>query len=203
MAYLNRLPQLSRIAQSSRNDDFIPIVELKDFDALMAEIVKKFQSTNSADSAEAANIASKLKDIEYNLADAFIYDEKGEIIGTNSHINAEGVEVPTYGKYAMDTMLQTIDKYYNEFVSLMGNDPNVDYWKVELDKYYKEAMDEFKNKINGIFINSANAAALEAKQTEDTDYTLGPAKDLPTMTAMRLNADTMALSWDKFEWTIL
>ena len=66
MAYLNRLPQLSRIAQSSRNDDFIPIVELKDFDALMAEIVKKFQSTNSADSAEAANIASKLKDIEYN-----------------------------------------------------------------------------------------------------------------------------------------
>ena len=192
MAYLNRLPQLSRIAQSSRNDDFIPIVELKDFDALMAEIVKKFQSTNSADSAEAANIASKLKDIEYNLADAFIYDEKGEIIGTNSHINAEGVEVPTYGKYAMDTMLQTIDKYYNEFVSLMGNDPNVDYWKVELDKYYKEAMDEFKNKINGIFINSANAAALEAKQTEDTDYTLGPAKDLPSMTAMRLNADTMA-----------
>lgn len=192
MAYLNRLPQLSRIAQSSRNDDFIPIVELKDFDALMAEIVKKLQSTNSTDSAEAANIASKLKDIEYNLADAFIYNEKGEIVGTNSHINAEGVEVPTYGKYAMDTMLQTIDKYYNEFVSLMGNDPNVDYWKVDLDKYYKEAMDEFKNKINGIFINSANAAALEAKQTEDSDYTLGPAKDLPSMTAMRLNADTMA-----------
>ena len=192
MAYLNRLPQLSRIARSSRNDDFIPIVELKDFDALMAEIVKKFQSTNSADSAEAANIASKLKDIEYNLADAFIYNDDGEIIGTNSHINSEGVEVPTYGKYAMDTMLQTIDKYYNEFVSLMGNDPNVDYWKVDLDKYYKEAMDEFKNKINGIFINSANAAALEAKQTEDTDYTLGPAKDLPSMTAMRLNADTMA-----------
>ena len=192
MAYLNRLPQLSRIAQSSRNDDFIPIVELKDFDALMADIVKKFQSTNSADSAEAANIASKLKDIEYNLADAFIYNEDGEITGTNSYINSEGVEVPTYGKYAMDTMLQTIDKYYNEFVSLMGNDPNVDYWKVELDKYYTEAMEEFKNKINGIFINSANAAALESKQTEDTDYTISPAKDLPSMTAMRLNADTMA-----------
>ena len=192
MAYLNRLPQLSRIAQSSRNDDFIPIVGLKEFDALMADIVKKFQSTNSAESAEAANIASKLKDIEYNLADAFTYNEDGEIIGTNSHSNSDGVEVPTYGKYAMDTMLQTIDKYYNEFVSLMGNDPNTDYWKVELDKYYTAAMEEFKNKINGIFINSANAAALEAKQTEDTDYALGPAKDLPSMTAMRLNADTMA-----------
>lgn len=194
MAYLNRLPQLSRIAQGTRNDDFIPIVELKDFDKLMGEIVERFRVTNNANSDEAANIASKLKDIEYNLADAFIYDEEGNIIGKNSYVNGEGVEVPKYGEYAMDTMLQTIDGYYNEFVKLMGNDPNVDYWKVDLDKYYKDAIDEFKNKINSVFINSANAAALEAKVSESNDYVSNDAVDLPAMSAMRLNPDIAAFT---------
>ena len=43
MAYENHIPPLSTINQGTRDFDFIPITELKEFDEKLNEIVKKIR----------------------------------------------------------------------------------------------------------------------------------------------------------------
>ncbi len=59
--FKNKLPVLSRINPDTRDNDFIPITELKEFDKKIDEIVKLFNSIET--SSESGNIAQQLKDI--------------------------------------------------------------------------------------------------------------------------------------------
>ncbi len=179
----NRLPVLSRINPETRDNDFISITELKYFDEQIDLIVKKF---NSIETSENGNIAQQLKDIEYNMADALILDNNGNIIGYKTDDNGD----PIYGEDDIKTMLSKLEEYYNRFVMLMGNDPNMDNWKADLNRYYTEAINELNNKINSIFRNSVNMTALEAKEDPKNNYVLDDAKNLTSGSIMRLNPDT-------------
>lgn len=181
----NRLPVLSRINPETRDNDFIPITELKKFDTLLDEIVTKF---SSLDMSSDGNVAQKLKDIEFNIADALILDNEGNITGYRTDDSGN----PVYGEDAIDTLLSRLDELYNQFVSLMGNDPNIDNWKYDLDHYYTEAINELKNKVRSIFKNSANMTALEAKEDATNNYVLADVKRLTAGSIMRLNPDTSA-----------
>lgn len=191
MVYKNKLPTISRIDQTTRDNDFIPITELKEFDTALNAIIDKFDSKNKTES-DAIDIAKKLKDIEYNMADALIFDENGEIEGYNKTLDAEGNEVPVYGKNAIDNMVANLNEYYNEFVKCMGNDPDVDNWKIELDEYFAKALNAFENKISSIFTNSANATVLEAKYSSDSEYMLKDPINIKKDTIVRLNPDTLS-----------
>ena len=179
----NRLPVLSRISPETRDNDFISITELKYFDEQIDLIIKKFNSIETSDNG---NIAQQLKDIEYNMADALILDNNGNIIGYKTDDNGD----PIYGEDDIKTMLSKLEEYYNKFVMLMGNDPNMDNWKADLNRYYTEAINELNNKINSIFRNSVNMAALEAKEDPKNNYVLDDAKNLTSGSIMRLNPDT-------------
>ena len=180
----NRLPVLSRISSEVRDNDFIPITELKVFDARIDEIVKLFNSIEASD--ESGNIAQQMKDIEYNMADALIFDTDGNIVGYKTDENNE----PIYGENDIKTMLSKLEDYYNQFVMLMGNDPRMDNWKADLNRYYTEAIGELNNKINSIFRNSVNMTALEAKEDPKNNYVLDGAKEMTSGSIMRLNPDT-------------
>ena len=190
MAYKNFTPVISRIDKGVRDTDFIPINELKLFDAKLDEIIKKFESTQNEDSADALSIAKKLKDIEYNLYDALEFDSEGNIVGYNHKQDpVTGKDVPIPGDNSIYAMLQELEEKYGEFVKLMGSDPNIDNWKIDLDAYYTDAINVFKNKLSGVFSNSAEAVTLEAKNDKSTDYVLNESVNLKKNQIMRLNPD--------------
>ena len=81
MAYENHLPPLSTINQETRDFDFIPLTELKEFDEKLNEIVKKISSINTSEASDVNSIAYKLKEIEYNLDDAIEFDADGNVVG--------------------------------------------------------------------------------------------------------------------------
>jgi hypothetical protein len=188
----NRLPTISRIDQSVRDTDFIPITDLSEINQRLNEIIDKFNSSGQANS-ETINIAQKLKDIEYNMADALVVDpETGEIIGYNTTTDDEGNIIPLYGEDSIDTMLNKLQSYYNELVKNLGGDPNEDNWKIPLNEYFTEAITNFRNKIAAIFTNSSNVAAMEAKYDETNDYIkIDPIKP-KTNVITRLNPDMMS-----------
>ena len=179
----NRLPVLSRISPETRDNDFISITDLKKFDEEIDKVVKMF---NSIESSNNGNIAQQLKDIEYNMADALVLDNNGNIIGYKTDANGD----PIYGEDDIKTMLSKLEEYYNKFVMLMGNDPQADNWKADLNRYYTEAINNLNNKINSIFKNSVNMSALEAKEDPKNNYVLNDAKKLTSGSIMRLNPDT-------------
>lgn len=187
MAYNNRMPVLSRIDKGVRDNDFIPISELKEFDNKIAQIVKLFESAQNTDVNDANSLAKKMKDIEYHMADALVFDDDGNIIGYNT--NPENPSEPLYGEDAMYEMLERLEEYYGNFVALMGSDPNIDNWKIDLNNYYTEAVTLFKNKLTGVFKNSALAATLEAKNDKISDYVLNDNVSLKKGQIMRLNPD--------------
>ena len=189
MAYKNRMPVLSRIDKGVRDNDFIPISELKEFDKKLNKIIELFESTKNTDTSDANSLAKKMKDIEYNMADALVFDENNNIIGYNTITTDDGKEIPKYGPDAIYNMLNTLEEYYGNFVTLMGSDPNIDNWKIDLDAYFTEAITLFKNKLNGVFRNSALAATMEAKNDKTNDYVLNDKVSLKKGQIMRLNPD--------------
>ena len=189
MAYKNRMPVLSRIDKGVRDNDFIPISELKEFDKKLNKIIELFESTKNTDTSDANSLAKKMKDIEYNMADALVFDENNNIIGYNTITTDDGKEIPKYGPDAIYNMLNTLEEYYGNFVTLMGSDPNIDNWKIDLDAYFTEAITLFKNKLNGVFRNSALAATMEAKNDKSNDYILNDKVNLKKGQIMRLNPD--------------
>ena len=189
MAYNNRMPVLSRIDKGVRDNDFIPISELKEFDKKLNKIIELFESTKNTDTSDANSLAKKMKDIEYNMADALVFDENNNIIGYNTITTDDGKEIPKYGPDAIYNMLNTLEEYYGNFVTLMGSDPNIDNWKIDLDAYFTEAITLFKNKLNGVFRNSALAATMEAKNDKTNDYILNDKVSLKKGQIMRLNPD--------------
>ena len=189
MSYKNRMPVLSRIDKGVRDNDFIPISELKEFDKKLNKIIELFESTKNTDTSDANSLAKKMKDIEYNMADALVFDENNNIIGYNTITTDDGKEIPKYGPDAIYNMLNTLEEYYGNFVTLMGSDPNIDNWKIDLDAYFTEAITLFKNKLNGVFRNSALAATMEAKNDKTNDYILNDKVSLKKGQIMRLNPD--------------
>jgi hypothetical protein len=188
----NRLPTISRIDQSVRDTDFIPITDLSEINQRLNEIIDKFNSSGQTNS-ETINIAQKLKDIEYNMADALVVDSTtGEIIGYNTTTDDEGNIIPLYGEDSIDTMLNKLQTYYNELVKNLGGDPNEDNWKIPLNEYFNEAITNFRNKIAAIFTNSSNVAAMEAKYDENNDYVKTDPIKPKTNVITRLNPDMMS-----------
>ena len=192
MAYKNSMPLISRIDQSVRDNDFIPINELKTFDNKLLEIVKMFESSQNTDSSDAMSIAKRIKDIEYHLCDALEFDSEGNIIGYINEPSVTDKDVPKNGENSIYEMLKRLDEYYGEFVKLMGSDPNIDNWKIDLDKYYNTEIAALKNKLIGIFSNTALAITLEAKNDKKSDYILNDTVDLKKDQIMRLNPDLLS-----------
>ena len=166
MNYENRTPGLGRIDKNVRDNDFVPITEFKKLSQRVDEIVDKLSLTNSNNSA-VSGLTQKIKEIQFHLEDALIYNDAGEIIGFNEIIDESGVSIPVKGPESFTTLLETLHNYYNEFVKYMGSDPTKDNWKIELEKYYSEAINEFRNKINSAFASSANISILETKNNVD------------------------------------
>ena len=184
MAYQNRLPMISRISPETRDNDFIPIQELKQFNEMVEQILNKFNSMN-LENTEDANISQKLKEIEYNLADALEFDAEGNIIAFKTDVDGN----PLSGENSIDNILNKMYDFYNEFVILMGGDPNIDNWKNDLQKYFNAAINEFKNKIDSLFKNSANTQTLEAKNSDKNNYVMNNAVNLNDDETLRLNPD--------------
>ena len=84
MAYENHMPTLSTIDKGTRDFDFIPLTELREFDEKLNEIVKKISTMNTSENADVNSMAYKLKEIEYNLADAIEFDANGNVVGLKS-----------------------------------------------------------------------------------------------------------------------
>ena len=195
MAYENHLPPLSTINQGTRDFDFIPLTELKEFDEKLNEIVKKISSVNTSDASDVNSIAYKLKEIEYNLADAIEFDADGNVVGLNSTTsdkfgddNGSGnTVIPDQGLASIDNLITNLEKYYNEFVKYLGNDVESDQWKNELQNIFLNLKTSLDNKISSIFGNSAQASILEEKENDETDFMKQDSVKLNNDEIMRLN----------------
>lgn len=191
MNYENRTPGLGRVDKNVRDSDFIPITEFKELSQRVDEIVDKLSLTNSNNSA-VSGLTQKIKEIQFHLEDALIYNDAGEIVGFNELIDESGASVPIKGPESFTTLLETLHDYYNEFVKYMGSDPTRDNWKIELEKYYSAAINEFRNKINSAFASSANISILETKNNIDMNYIQNNAVSLEKQNILRLNPDIMS-----------
>lgn len=192
MAVKTKMPTISRIDQSVRDTDFIPFTELKAFNEKLDVIIRKFNSMNTTNITDINSVGQKIKDITYNMADALVFDSEGNITGYNSQFDNKGNEIPIEGENSINKILTKLQNYYNEFIKLMGNDPAVDNWKIELDSYFNIALTAFRNKINSIFTNSANSAALEAKYNDKNNYIANDSVKMEKDVIMRLNPDLMS-----------
>lgn len=192
MPYNNRIPNLSRVNKETRDSDFIPIVELEEFNKKLDEIIEKFSVVNSSDSAQAATVGQKLKNIQYNIAHALLLDSNGNIIGYKDKVDEyTGELVPNEGPNSLNNMISDMEKYYNEFLKLMGGDES-DNWKFNLQEYYAKAITSLKNTISAIFGRQAAAAVIEAKENKDYNYTHKEAVKLDSDSIMRLNPDNLS-----------
>lgn len=195
MAYENHLPPLSTINQETRDFDFIPLTELKEFDEKLNEIVKKISSINTSESSDVNSIAYKLKEIEYNLADAIEFDADGNVVGLKSTTsdkfgddNSSGnTIIPDQGSASIDNLITDLEKYYNEFVKYLGNDAESDQWKNEFQNIFLNLKTSLDNKISSIFGNSAQASILEEKENDETDFMKQNSVKLNSDEIMRLN----------------
>src|SRR5574344_991786 len=190
--YTNRIPEISRINQETRDKDFISISELKTFDDKLNEIIAKFSSVNSNTtlSSQATNIGQLIKQIEYNMADAIIFAEDGTISGYKNKTDpTSGATVPDYGENSYENLITKLNSYYNDFMTLFGNDENVDNWKNSLTDYKEQAIFAFKNKINGIFGRVAEQNAIESKENNKKDYITSDPVKIRMNEIMRLNPD--------------
>lgn len=195
MAYENHLPPLSTINQETRDFDFIPLTELKEFDEKLNEIVKKISSINTSEASDVNSIAYKLKEIEYNLADAIEFDADGNVVGLKSTTsdkfgddNGSGnTVIPDQGSASIDNLITDLEKYYNEFVKYLGNDVESDQWKNELQTIFLNLKTSLDNKISSIFGNSAQASILEEKENAETDFMKQDSVKLNNDEIMRLN----------------
>ena len=195
MAYENHMPPLSTINQGTRDFDFIPITELKEFDEKLNEIVKKISSINISEVSDVNSIAYKLKEIEYNLADAIEFDENGNVVSLKSTTsdkfgddNGSGnTIIPDQGPASIDNLITDLEKYYNEFIKYLGNDAESDQWKNDLQNIFLNLKTSLDNKISSIFGNSAQASILEEKENEETDFMKQDSVKLNNDEIMRLN----------------
>ena len=195
MAYENHMPPLSTINQGTRDFDFIPITELKEFDEKLNEIVKKISSINTSEASDVNSIAYKLKEIEYNLADAIEFDENGNVVSLKSTTsdkfgddNGSGnTIIPDQGPASIDNLITDLEKYYNEFIKYLGNDAESDQWKNDLQNIFLNLKTSLDNKISSIFGNSAQASILEEKENEETDFMKQDSVKLNNDEIMRLN----------------
>ena len=191
MAYNNRIPDISRIAQTVRDKDFIPITELKEFDAKLDEIIEKFSAVNNDTvSSQASNIGDLIKQIEYNMSDAIEFNPDGSIAGFKDVIDeTSGATIPVNGENSYINLTNKLEEYYNEFMKLFGNDENSENWKNELTQYKENAIKAFKNHINGIFGRVAEQNAIESKEDEKDDYITSDPVKIKNNQIMRLNPD--------------
>lgn len=191
MAYNNRIPDISRIAQTVRDKDFIPITELKEFDAKLDEIIEKFSAVNNDTvSSQASNIGDLIKQIEYNMSDAIEFNPDGSIAGFKDVIDeTSGSTIPVNGENSYINLTDKLEEYYNEFMKLFGNDENSENWKNELTQYKENAIKAFKNHINGIFGRVAEQNAIESKEDEKDDYITSDPVKIKNNQIMRLNPD--------------
>ena len=195
MAYENHMPPLSTINQGTRDFDFIPLTELKEFDEKLNEIVKKISSINTSEASDVNSIAYKLKEIEYNLADAIEFDADGNVVGLKSTTsdkfgddNGSGnIIIPDQGPASIDNLIINLEKYYNEFVKYLGNDVESTQWKDEFQKIFLNLKTSLDNKISSIFGNSAQASILEEKENDETDFMKQDSVKLNNNEIMRLN----------------
>ena len=195
MAYENHMPPLSTINQGTRDFDFIPLTELKEFDEKLNEIVKKISSINTSEASDVNSIAYKLKEIEYNLADAIEFDADGNVVGLKSTTsdkfgddNGSGnIIIPDQGPASIDNLIINLEKYYNEFVKYLGNDVESNQWKDEFQKIFLNLKTSLDNKISSIFGNSAQASILEEKENDETDFMKQDSVKLNNNEIMRLN----------------
>ena len=195
MAYENHMPPLSTINQGTRDFDFIPLTELKEFDEKLNEIIKKISSINTSESSDVNSIAYKLKEIEYNLADAIEFDENGNVVSLKSTTsdkfgddNGSGnTIIPDQGPASIDNLIINLEKYYNEFVKYLGNDVESTQWKDEFQKIFLNLKTSLDNKISSIFGNSAQASILEEKENDETDFMKQDSVKLNNNEIMRLN----------------
>lgn len=191
MAYNNRIPDISRIAQTVRDKDFIPITELKEFDAKLDEIIEKFSAVNNDTvSSQASNIGDLIKQIEYNMSDAIEFNPDGSIAGFKDVIDeTSGATIPVNGENSYLNLTDKLEEYYNEFMKLFGNDENAENWKNELTQYKENAIKAFKNRINGIFGRVAEQNAVESKEDGKNDYITSDPVKIKNNQIMRLNPD--------------
>ena len=191
MAYNNRIPDISRIAQTVRDKDFTPITELKEFDAKLDEIIEKFSAVNNDTvSSQASNIGDLIKQIEYNMSDAIEFNPDGSIAGFKDVIDeTSGATIPVNGENSYINLTDKLEEYYNEFMKLFGNDENSENWKNELTQYKENAIKAFKNHINGIFGRVAEQNAIESKEDEKDDYITSDPVKIKNNQIMRLNPD--------------
>ena len=193
MAYENHLPPLSNIDQGTRDFDFIPLTELREFDEKLNEIIKKISTMNTSENADVNSMAYKLKEIEYNLADAIEFDENGNVVGLKSTTSDKFEDgsgntiVPDQGPASYDNLISDLEKYYNEFVKYLGNDVESDQWKIDLQKIFIKLKTSLDNKIASIFGNSAQASILEEKENDKTDFMKLDSVKLNSNEIMRLN----------------
>ena len=195
MSYENHMPPLSTINQETRDFDFIPLTELKEFDEKLNEIVNKISSINTSEVSDVNSIAYKLKEIEYNLADAIEFDENGNVVSLKSTTsdkfgddNGSGnTIIPDQGPASIDNLITDLEKYYNEFIKYLGNDPESDQWKNDLQNIFLNLKTSLDNKISSIFGNSAQASILEEKENEETDFMKQGSVKLNKDEIMRLN----------------
>ena len=91
MAYENHIPPLSTINQGTRDFDFIPITELKEFDEKLNEIVKKISSINTSEASDVNSIAYKLKERFNNGSDILCFlpqlQKKAERTGKSCYLS--------------------------------------------------------------------------------------------------------------------
>lgn len=196
MSFNNRIPNIVRHDQSVRDNDFIPISEIQEFDKKIDEILKKLSSINNTDDdnsiGDVTSILQEMKKITWNLRDALIRGEDGEILGYNSKVE-EGVEVPIPGEWDIEKMLDKLNILYSEFTKMVGHD-KVSGWKIHFDEYFEKVYNEFVNLINAIFKKNATASALESKKNDKMDYmadTIDSTK-MKSNSISRLNPDISA-----------
>lgn len=196
MIYNNKIPNISKTLQSTRDTDFISITEIKQFDTLIDEVVSKLSVISNDNSSinsakDALNIAQEIKKIEFNMADAIKPDGSLNISNTPDPTTGE-IGGPVYGEYSMDKMLTRLDELYGQFTKIVGEHKTE--WKIDLDNYFNSVYSEFKNTVTSIFQNSVNSEVTEEKLNTKYDYTKRNAVNLEPNQIMRLNPDTAAYS---------
>ena len=145
MSFENKIPELSRINEGTRNEDFIAITEFKEVAKRLDDIINKLRVTTVSKSDEAEGLARRIKELMYHIDDALIYDpDTGKITGFNQILNENDKYESVLGPESFTNMVKQLNDYYNEFVRLMGSDPNVDNWQIDLQSYFDTAMSAFR-----------------------------------------------------------
>ena len=167
-----KIPPISRIDQSVRDSDFINITELKEFNTKFDQFSKLLSLENVETGAQASDIGNKLRAIEYNMADAVVFDSNGKIVGYRESEMYE--DTPIEGENSIDNLVEQYQSVYGEFLEIVEKNGVHNSHLEELQQIFEAGVLNLKQRLAAIVKTYIDNIIAEAQTDESTNYVTQP-----------------------------